>query len=260
MLILLPPSEGKTAPRRGRPLDLGSLSFPALEQDRAAVLDSLVRLCTTYPPTRAAQLLGLGTTQTGEVMVDARLRQAPTARADSVYSGVLYEALGLVGLSAAARRRATAWLVVTSGLFGLLRPSDRIPAYRLSGAVTLPGIGAVSAFWGGRLDAAVREAAGRGLVVDLRSSAYAPFWRPAGDLARRVVTVRVLQESEGTRRAVSHLNKATKGRLVRALLEDGAAPTSPQRFADHLGALGWKVELGPAGRRASQLDVVVSDL
>jgi cytoplasmic iron level regulating protein YaaA (DUF328/UPF0246 family) len=106
----------------------------------------------------------------------------------------------------------------------------------------------------------VREAAGRGLVVDLRSSAYAPFWRPTPELARHVVTVRVLHETGGVRRVVSHFNKATKGRLVRALLEDGAAPTSPARFADHLGSLGWKVEQGPAGRQGTQLDVVVSDL
>ena len=59
---------------------------------------------------------------------------------------------------------------------------------------------------------------------------------------------------------VSHFNKATKGRIVRALLEDGTAPGTPARFADHLVGLGWKVELGPAGRHGTQLDVVVSDL
>jgi cytoplasmic iron level regulating protein YaaA (DUF328/UPF0246 family) len=260
VLILLPPSEGKSPPRRGRPLDLESLAFPALTQHRASVLDALVTLCTTDQPAVAAQVLGLGPTQTAEVAANARLRQAPTARADSVYSGVLYEALGLATLSGPARRRATSWLAVTSALFGLLRPADRIPAYRLSGGVSLPGVGRVSAFWGRRLDAAVREAAGRGPVVDLRSSGYAGFWRPGSDLAPRVVTVRVLHETGGRRTVVSHFNKATKGRLVRALLEDGSAPTSPARFADHLGALGWKVEQGPAGGSGTRLDVVVSDL
>jgi len=57
------------------------------------------------------------------------------------------------------------------------------------------------------------------------------------------------------RKVVSHFNKATKGRIVRALLEDGAAPGTPARFADHLGALGWKVE-----QVDNRLDVVVSDL
>ncbi|QWZ06439.1 peroxide stress protein YaaA [Nocardioides panacis] len=260
MLILLPPSEGKTSPRRGKPLDLASLSFPELEQHRAEVLDALVALCTTDVPADAARVLGLGTTQTADVAANARLPTAPTARADTVYSGVLYEALGLGSLTGAARRRATSWLAVTSGLFGLLRPADRVPAYRLSGDVSLPGTGTVSTYWSRRLDESVRAVAGRGLVVDLRSSTYASFWRPAPDLARKVVTLRVLHEVDGTRKAVSHFNKATKGRLVRALLEDGTAPATPARFAAHLRALGWTVEEGPAGRHGTQLDVVVSDL
>jgi len=224
------------------------------------VLDALVSLCTTHEPDAAARVLGLGSTQTGEVALDAALGTAPTARADQVYSGVLYGALDLTSLDSAARRRATSWLGVTSGLFGLLRPADRIPAYRLSGDVSLPGIGTVSTYWSRRLDASVREAAGRGLVVDLRSSTYASFWRPAPDLARRVVTVRVLHEVDGRRLVVSHFNKATKGLLVRSLLEDGGAPGTPARFADHLRSLGWKAEEGPPGPHGVRLDVVVSAL
>jgi cytoplasmic iron level regulating protein YaaA (DUF328/UPF0246 family) len=173
---------------------------------------------------------------------------------------VLYEALDLVGLDAAARRRATSWLAVTSALFGLVRPGDRIPAYRLAGDVALPGIGTVSTYWNRHLDPAVRDAAGRGLVVDLRSSTYAAFWRPDRDLADRVVTLRVLHEVDGVRKVVSHFNKATKGRIVRDLLVHGAAPSTSARFADHLGALGWKVETGEPGRSGTRLDVVVSDL
>ncbi len=173
---------------------------------------------------------------------------------------MLYEALDIDTLDASSRRRATSWLAVTSALFGLLRPADRIPAYRLSGDVSLPGVGKVSTYWSRRLDDAARQAAGRGLVVDLRSSTYASFWRPAPDLARRVVAVRVLHETGGRRTVVSHFNKATKGRIVRALLQDGGTPSTPARFADHLGTLGWKVELGEAGRTGTALDVVVDAL
>ena len=155
MLILLPPSEGKTPPRRGKPLDLGSLAFPGLTPHRAEVLAALTSLCTSEPAEVAAKVLGLGSTQVADVARDARLAEAPTARADTVYSGVLYEALALPTLDAAARRRATSWLAVASGLFGLLRPSDRVPAYRLSGDVSLPGLGTVSTYWGKRLDATV---------------------------------------------------------------------------------------------------------
>jgi cytoplasmic iron level regulating protein YaaA (DUF328/UPF0246 family) len=227
VLILLPPSEGKSAPRRGKPLDLGSMSFPDLTTPRSEVLDALVALCDTDRPDAAARVLGVGKTQTDAVTRNASLRQAPAARADAVYSGVLYDALDLGTLGTAARRRATSWLAVTSALFGLLRPADRIPAYRLAGDVSLPGIGGMSTYWSRHLDAAVRAAAGRGLVVDLRSTTYTAFWRPDSDLAARVVTLRVLHEHR--------------------------SPTGS-------GALGWKVEQGPSGRQGTRLDVVVTDL
>ena len=261
MLILLPPSEGKAAPRRGRPLDLGSLSLPVLSEARAEVLDALVALCTTADPTEAAAVLGLGPTQTDEVLRNRGLTSAPTTRADRLYTGVLYEALGLGSLDAAARRRATSRLAIASGLFGLLRPGDHVPAYRLSGQVTLPGLGPVAGHWARHLAPAVEEAARDALVVDLRSSAYTPFWRPSKGAAERVVTLRVLHEVDGRRKVVSHFNKATKGRIVRDLLTDGAAPRRPGQLADLLADLGWKVEPAPtAVGRPTQLDVVVTEI
>jgi cytoplasmic iron level regulating protein YaaA (DUF328/UPF0246 family) len=240
-------------------MDPDALSFPSLHAPREEVLAALTRLCTGDAAI-AAETLGLGSTQADEVDRNAELRTAPAARADRVYSGVLYEALDLASLEGTARRRATQWVAVTSGLFGLVRPSDRVPAYRLAGGVTLPGIGPVATYWSRHLDPAVQEAAGRGLVVDLRSSTYTPFWRPSPDTARRLVTLRVLHEVDGTRKVVSHFNKATKGRIVRALLEDGGVAGSAPRFADQLRDLGWKVETGATTKRGTQLDVVVSDL
>ena len=263
MLILLPPSEGKSSPRRGKPLDLDALSFPVLQGPRATVLDAFVSLCsggTPDAPADPATVLGLGATQADEVLRNANLAQAPTARADHVYRGVLYESLDLPSLEGPAKRRANTRVAVTSGLFGLLRPADRIPAYRLSGSVTLPGLGPVARHWGRHLGPAVEEAARGGLVVDLRSGTYAPFWRPAPTDTDRVATVRVLHESGGGRKVVSHFNKATKGRLVRDVLVDGSAPRTPNRLAELLGDLGWKVEVETSRGRPTRLDVVVTDL
>jgi cytoplasmic iron level regulating protein YaaA (DUF328/UPF0246 family) len=254
VMVLLPPSEGKAVPRRGRPLDQDALSWPELAPAREKVLDALVDLCSGDPE-HAASVLGLGVTQLDEVRRNAGLRDAPTTRADSLYTGVLYDALDLATLDAASRRRASRWLAVTSSLFGLVRPGDRLPSYRLSGGVNLPGTGTISSWWSRHLDPVVREAAGTGLVVDLRSTTYAAFWRPAHDLAPRVATVRVLQQVGDQRKVVSHFNKATKGRLVRALLEDGSAPRTPATLAEHLSALGWYTEVD--GHR---LDVVVDDV
>lgn len=256
MLILLPPSEGKTAPARGSHLDLNALSFPDLHEGRRAVLDDLVRLCDGDPSV-AATTLGLGKTQIDAVARNAALRQAPTARADHVYSGVLYEALDLPGLSSPAKRRAAHSVVIMSALFGAVRPPDRIPAYRLSGDVKLPGIGAVARHWAKHLAGPLTEAAGNGLVLDLRSSTYAGFWKPTGATKERTVTARVLHEHNGELKVVSHFNKATKGRLVRSLLENPERPTTPADLTDLLTGLGWTVVPGP---RPGVLDVVVSEL
>ena len=259
MLILLPPSEGKTAPVRGKPVDVSTLSFPDLESARRQVLDALVAL-SSGDPDDAARVLGVGHTQLDLLQRNARLLTSPTARADRVYAGVLYEALSLETLSPAARRRASSRLAVTSALFGLVRPTDRIPAYRLSGDAVLPRVGPVAAVWRDHLGPAVEQAVGTGLLVDLRSTTYAAFWRPPADLAARVATVRVLHQVDGRRQVVSHFNKATKGRIVRALLEDGGTPRTPGKLADLLTGLGWKVEVGPQTLKGTQLDVVIAEL
>jgi cytoplasmic iron level regulating protein YaaA (DUF328/UPF0246 family) len=260
VLILLPPSEGKADPTRGKRLDLDGLGYPALIEARSRVLAALVDLCSSTDTDAAARTLGIGPTQADEVRRNARLLTSPTARADAIYTGVLYDALDLGSLDAPSRRRATRSLAIISSLFGLVRPGDRIPSYRLAGGVNLPGLGVVSGHWRDVLDPVVREAAGNGLVVDLRSTTYAAFWRPEPDLARKVATVRVLQQVGSQRKVVSHFNKATKGRLVRALLESGVTPSNPARLADHIAALGWKVELHAPGKHGQQLDVVVEEV
>ena len=262
MLVLLPPSEGKTAARRGKPLDLGTLSFPGLTSTREAVLEATIGLAQRDPQ-RALAVLRLSPRQLDEVARDAVLETAPTATASRVYSGVLYEALDLATLDASAKRRAQRQLVVSSALFGALRVGDRIPAYRLSGDTSLPGLGPVASLWRDPLAAAMSEAAGRSLVVDLRSGVYAAMWRPTGDVAARTVAVRVLQEMpDGSRKVVSHFNKATKGRLVRQWLQDGADPRDADDLADACEKVGVVAELGPRARAGAVrgLDIVVSDL
>jgi cytoplasmic iron level regulating protein YaaA (DUF328/UPF0246 family) len=254
VLILLPPSEGKRSPVRGRPLDLARLRFPDLAAARAAVLDELVSRCRDTPEEMLA-VLGLSAGQAEEVTRNTMLEDAPTARADTVYTGVLYDALGLPDLDAAARRLATRRVLIFSALFGVVGPADRIPAYRLSGQVRLPDLGGVARHWSRHLATPMHEAAGDGLVVDLRSGAYTPFWRPARDRAGRVATVRVLHEQDGRRSVVSHFNKATKGRIVRALLQDGGTPRHPRSLAEQLQDLGWQVE-----QQDGHLDVVVTTL
>ncbi|SEN30576.1 hypothetical protein SAMN05216267_1003296 [Actinacidiphila rubida] len=260
MLVLLPPSEGKATAGRGRPVALDGLSLPGLTAARAAVLDELVALCGSDED-KAAEVLGLSPGLRGEVARNAGLRTAPAMPAGRLYTGVLYDALDLASLDATARRRAQQSLLVFSGLWGAVRLGDRIPAYRCSMAVRLPGLGGLAAYWKPFMDEVMPEAAGGGLVLDLRSSAYAAAWKPRGEVARRTATVRVLQvavvDGVEKRTVVSHFNKATKGKLVRSLLTSGARPRTPDGLAGDLRDLGYAVDHTPGSPR---LDVLVHDL
>ncbi|MEU1124269.1 peroxide stress protein YaaA [Streptomyces sp. NPDC005899] len=265
MLVLLPPSEGKAAPGRGAPLKLESLSLPGLTDARATVLDELVELCLGDED-KAREVLGLSEGLRGEVAKNAGLRTAPTRPAGEIYTGVLYDALGLDTLDVAARRRAGKSLLVFSGLWGAVRVGDRISSYRCSMAVKLPGAGALAAHWRAPMASVMPEAAGEGLVLDLRSSAYTGAWKPAGEVAERTASVRVLhsQVVDGVekRSVVSHFNKATKGRMVRDLLTAGARPKGPAELVEVLRGLGYAVEARAPERsgRAWALDVVVTEI
>ncbi|MFF4650528.1 peroxide stress protein YaaA [Streptomyces sp. NPDC001380] len=266
MLVLLPPSEGKAASGEGAPLDPAGLSLPALAPARARVLDALVALCADGGEDAAMEVLGLGGTLRGEVARNAALRTAPALPAGELYTGVLYDALDLGTLAGPARAAAERSLLVFSGLWGALRITDRVPPYRCPMGVKLPPLGALGPYWRREAAQALTEAAAdAGPVLDLRSAAYAAAWRPAGEVAARTATVRVLHEREADgvvkRSVVSHFNKATKGRLVRDLLQAGAEPRDTGGLVTALRDLKYTVEEQPAAAgRPRQLDVVVREL
>jgi cytoplasmic iron level regulating protein YaaA (DUF328/UPF0246 family) len=260
MLILLPPSEGKDSAASGPRLALSKLSFPELADTRGRVADALVRL-STGPVAKARSTLGISARQDDELARNQALFTAHTAPAGEIYSGVLYDALDLPTLDARSRKRAASDIAIASALFGLLRVTDRIPAYRLSGDTTLPGAGRLAAVWREPIAEAIRGAAGRGVVLDLRSSAYVALGPVPADLAERTAVARVFQEKGGKRAIVSHHNKATKGRLVRGLLGE-PKPRTVDDLAGALGAAGYRVEVARPAKDGTPwtIDVVVKDL
>ncbi len=237
-----------------------SLSFDELDQVRGSVIDALSTLCRG-PRAKARTTLGVSARLDDEIQRNADVRTAPCAPAGEIYTGVLYDALDWPTLTAADRNRAAKRVAIASALFGLLRPTDQIPAYRLSADTTLPGIGRLRTTWSKVIPQAIAAAAPRGVVWDLRSSAYVALGPVPAHLADRTAITRVLQVSGSRRVVVSHHNKATKGRLTRTLLR-GAAPTSVPDLAGSLGAAGYRVELHP-GRDDSTpwaLDVIVDEV
>ncbi|UVS81065.1 YaaA family protein [Actinokineospora sp. UTMC 2448] len=239
MLVLLPPSETKADGGSGAPLDLAALSFPELNPVRDRLASALAGL----DPARAMAALGLSERQADEVERNARLRETPTMPAIERYTGVLYDALGYGSFTRAQRARAGRRLAVASALFGVVRADDPIPAYRLSGGTVLPGVGGLRGVW--RADLEKTLSAADELVIDLRSGPYAALAAIPHAITVKVVT--------GSGAAVSHFNKAHKGRLAAALACAPREPGTVRGVVSIAAAAGLR--LVPAGRTALELVV-----
>ena len=214
MIVLLAPSQGKAAPA-GPPVDLEALAFPELTERRAALARR----------------------------VDPGLLEAPAGPAGEVYTGVLYQHLDLGSLTPPAARRARERLLVASALWGVVGPGDRIPAYRLAMGDRVARLrGGLARWWRPALEAALPADA---FVVDLRSGAYAAAWRPAEGT---VVEVKAFQETPAGRRPVSHMAKAVRGDVARALVLRRAPARTPEDVAATVEAAGERVELRPPTR------------
>lgn len=253
MLILLPPSEGKSSPKRGPKLTLRALAFRELDGTRAAVMAALIALCAS--DSVAMRTLGLGASLRDEVARNRELEHAPCGPAIDVYTGVLYEALGAGSLTPAQRTRLHDSVAIGSALWGLVRPLDPIPAYRLSGDTALKGVGALRTTWRDPVTAALASVDGP--VLDLRSATY-----QFGVLPDRhdVAVGRVLLERGGKRSVVSHHNKATKGRAVRAFALSRKRPRTLEDALDILEASGIRCEVRPSAKGPAAVDLVTREL
>lgn len=252
MLILLPPSEGKTPAVRGSAVDWPSLSFPGLNTSRARVLEALG---TVSAHEDALALLGVGASLHDDVARNTRLHTEPAAPAHQIYSGVLYDALSYKTLTPAQRRKADASVLVISALWGAISFADRVPAYRLSMGTALPDVGRLASFWKPQLSESLAELVSGHLLVDCRSSTYTAAWAPP---TAQTVAVNVFTEVNGIRKVVSHFAKHTRGELARHLLaRRGNAPHTPVQLLKATREK-WDAELvDGSARKPHALNIVL---
>lgn len=238
MLIILPPSETKAHGGTGQPLDFERLSFPELHDTRREIAAELQSL----PVDEAMEVLKLSEKLRGEAESNQGLFTTPTMPAVLRYTGVLFDALDAPSLPTWDR------LAIGDALFGVLRASDPIPHYRLSGGSKLGGR-TMKSRWGTQITQALEGV--DELIVDLRSGTYQQLGR-----VKDAVTVRVESvQDDGSRKVVSHFNKHYKGLLARELALSPADAYSAADVAAIARAAGMTVE--EPGPGSSELTLVV---
>ena len=257
-LVLLPPSETKLSPDSGSKLDLENLAFSELFEKRSKAIAELIKLSSGRQQ-KALDVLGISKKQEVELVRNQQLWTAPTSPAWQIYTGVLFEALNPHSLTAAQQKKLVGLTNVQSALFGLISLGDMIPAYRLSGDCVLPKIGSLSKFWGEDCTKILEQEAE--LIIDMRSGTYAKL----GPLPSSVLSVipKILQRMKsGPPKVVSHHNKATKGRILRAVAQSKSKVKTIDGLAEIISALGADVERKTPAKVAGPvvLEVVVDVL
>ncbi len=241
MLIIAPPSEAKLPPAEdGEPVDLAALSFPALTPLRARILEALIET-SAQPDGRRRLFAPPG--RAGEVARNLRIRELATRPAIETYTGPFHEGLDAASFTTAEAEGAARGLVIASALWGVVRPHDRIPPYRMHVCSRLVGMERLEPTWRAVLPRvlATETPARDGLVLDLRSPAYQAIGRPAG-ADERTVTLRVVSRTGDGRRLGDVVGKRTRGEAARYVLASGEDPTDAEGLADVL-ATRWPVEL-----------------
>lgn len=223
--ILLPPSESKATRSRGARLDLDALAHPELLTARAEV-GRVLKQVSERPD--AAAVLKVSANLADEIARNTRLFESATLPASAMYTGVLYDALGLPTFTGADKTRANRRILISSALYGVVTPSDRLAPYRLSMGLSLPQVGPLAPWWKERLTPVLdAECQGR-LIVDCRSSTYAASWSPSPGNTAGWVHIRVP--------GATHMAKHTRGLVAAHLVRERKAPTRPAKLADVLSS------------------------
>ena len=183
MLVLLPPSEGKTVPRRGRALDLSTLSFPD-SPPRARRSSGLSSRPVRRPMrSRCWACHRPSVTRSRATAASSPRRPRPPPTCTPASSTPLSAWPPSTPPPGGAR---TGGWSSRSALFGAVRPTDRIPAYRLSMKVNLPPLGPLAGLWrdsarrrAGRARAARRWSSTAG-AARMRRRGCRPARRPRG--------------------------------------------------------------------------------
>ncbi len=106
---------------------------------------------------------------------------------------------------------------ILSGLYGVLRPLDRIQPYRLEMGSRLPNPAGPNlyAYWGARIGAAL-DAQANGVVVNCASIEY--FKATGKAMAARVITPAFKEERDGGLKMIGFFAKKARGMMARFMV------------------------------------------
>ncbi len=261
-ILLLPPSESKAIPpKNGMSYESARKkksfnAFPELDEHREGLIRTLEMILgrgSGFEELFEAQ----GEALEEAVRLNRACRKAPTLPARELYNGVLFEALALSTLPKKHQAIFDRNTLIVSGLFGLVRPTDRIPPYKLKISANLGGrIGRVANFWRRPVSEIIRQEIRNKVVWDFLPEQHRRVWDGTGEArARHTVKFvkRVVYRGVAEWKTISHHSKSLKGALVRHLLKRNSGDPECLHDFQHPEGYEYSPSLSVRNPRASEL-------
>ncbi|MFN3559538.1 MAG: peroxide stress protein YaaA [Brevundimonas sp.] len=203
---------------------------PALPASERRFLDDTASLSKTARARTIAELRSLMSISDDLARLNRERFQAfkpdslDGVQAAFAFAGDVYEGLQARSLDAAGLDYAQSHLRILSGLYGLLRPLDRIQPYRLEMGTRLKTRRGSSLydFWGDRLSKGLNaDAEGQPdpTLVNLASQEYFGAV-DARALKLPIVTPNFYEEKDGERRIISFFAKRARGTMARYAIDE----------------------------------------
>jgi cytoplasmic iron level regulating protein YaaA (DUF328/UPF0246 family) len=132
--------------------------------------------------------------------------------------GVMYTAMEFETLPTGAQRRLLENGVIVSSMFGLLRPDDLIPDYRLRIDASIDGLGKVADYWRDVVSPHIDRLVEDRVVWNLLPEEHASVWAD-GRRYERMYRVEFFRDEAGERRPVEDRARALNGSLVHFIVD-----------------------------------------
>ena len=219
-VILLPPSEGKASGGHEKKPWSGELGLfgSALGDYRNDVASHLRTI-----KGGDQKLLGVKGAHLEQAQADnCALVGAPSLPAWQRYTGVVWDHLNVASFDSASRTAAIKRIFIPSGLAGIVRADDPLPAYRLKMGARLSRFGNMATWWRDDITSAFVAHIKKTLVVDLLPNEHKAAFN--WDNIPHVVHVDLVSMKGAV--VGGHNAKAAKGLLARHLLQSGSTPLS----------------------------------
>lgn len=151
---------------------------------------------------------------------EAAPEPSKTAAAILAFDGDAYKGLDAPGFTKDDLLFAQDHLRILSGLYGILRPLDRIQAYRLEMGCGLKVSAKASdlySFWGKRLAQAMQEELGNDALINIASAEYFKALKHK-ELTSRVITPQFLDAKGGEYKMIQYYAKRARGLMARYII------------------------------------------